>query len=354
MNQKHVVIAMSGGIDSSVSAYLLLKKGYKVTGMYMKNWEDDEYCTGQQDYEDALLVADKLGIALHTVNFSKEYKENVFKHFLEGYKNGVTPNPDILCNKEIKFKLLLEKALQIGADYLATGHYADITIENDTYFLTNAVDTNKDQTYFLYTLNQSQLSKSIFPLGKLKKSEIRTIANEIGLHNANKKDSTGICFVGKRDFREFISKYITNSPGKIVTDEGKVIGKHNGLHQFTIGQRKGINVGGEGDAWFVCDKHIKNNQLIVVQGKDHPRLLRDTLKATNEHWISNKPNFMDRPFSCYAKIRYRQEIVPCQILTMSNEQIIDVKFDTPQRAITPSQSIVFYKNNRCLGGAIIT
>ncbi len=355
---KKVIVGMSGGVDSSVSAHLLIEQGYQVEGLFMKNWEeddDDEYCSAAEDVADAQAVCDLLGIKLNTINFSAEYWDNVFEFFLQEYQAGRTPNPDIMCNKEIKFKAFLDYALDLGADFIATGHYARRKDENNQITMLKGVDNNKDQTYFLYTLGQKQLSKTLFPIGELQKSEVRQIADKLNLSNARKKDSTGICFIGERRFTEFLSQYLPAQPGLIKTPDGKVIGEHQGLMFHTLGQRKGLFIGGRADSdetpWYVVDKDITNNVLIVAQGHDHPLLLNNGLIATQLHWVSNHKPLTD--FSCTAKTRYRQTDVDCQIAFSDDGATASVKFTQPQRAITPGQSIVFYRGECCLGGGII-
>lgn len=341
---------MSGGVDSSVSALLLKQQGYEVEGLFMKNWEEDDtetYCSASQDIADAQKVCDTLGIHLHKVNFAAEYWDRVFEHFLSEYQAGRTPNPDILCNKEIKFKAFLDYALSLGADHIATGHYARLS--DHTELLTGA-DKNKDQSYFLYALSQAQLRPALFPIGDLEKSEVRRIAQQAGLATYAKKDSTGICFIGERRFKDFLQQYLPAQPGTIETEDGKIIGTHQGLMYYTIGQRKGIGLGGmkgsDEKAWFVLKKDMIQNTLIVGQGHDHPGLYQQTLSCLTPHWISGHT---PTTRNLTAKIRYRQTAQPCKI-----EAANTVFFETPQRAITPGQSIVFYDGELCLGGAIIT
>ncbi len=344
---KTVVVGMSGGVDSSVAAYLLKEQGYEVIGLFMKNWEEKDsegICSSTTDYEDAAKVCDLLQIPLYTVNFVKEYWDLVFTHFVEELKIGYTPNPDILCNKEIKFNVFFEKAKRLGADFLATGHYC----RTDGATLLKGLDPGKDQSYFLYTLKDEILKQVLFPVGQLNKSEVREIARKIGLPTHNKKDSTGICFIGKRNFKEFISNYIPYRPGNFINLEGKVVGKHDGAAYYTIGQRKGLGVGGQGDAWFVISKDIEKNTVTIEQGSDHPALYAPGLIAKELTLVKGGK----LPSRCRAKIRYRQEDQPCRI-EISEDQTITVLFDTPQRAITPRQSIVFYDEDVCLGGALI-
>ena len=343
---KTVAVGLSGGVDSSVAAYLLKQKGYKVVAFFMKNWdEDDEICPAKRDYEDALIVSHKLNIPLYTLNFSQNYWDEVFTSFLEGLKKGETPNPDILCNKEIKFKVFLEKAKELGADFLATGHYAAISKD---FELMKAIDENKDQSYFLYTLKKEILENVLFPLGEYEKPEIRALAKKLGLITHDKKDSTGICFIGKRNFRDFIKTYLSPKEGYFVTPDGKTVGTHMGAWYYTIGQRKGLGIGGAGDAWYVVSKEINSNTVTVVQGENNPLLYHKTLIASNASWVFKCPIF---PLTCKAKIRYRQKESLC-LVEKEGEQY-KVTFDSMQKAITQGQSIVFYQDNICLGGAII-
>ncbi len=355
---KKVIVGMSGGVDSSVSAYLLLKQGYQVEGLFMKNWEEDdnsEYCAAAEDLADAQAVCDKLGIKLHTINFSAEYWDNVFEHFLEEYKAGRTPNPDIMCNKEIKFKAFLEFAAEeLSADYIATGHYVQRRFQDGHWQMLRGLDNNKDQSYFLYTLEEKHIAQTLFPVGDIEKPEVRRIAEEQGLVTANKKDSTGICFIGERKFSDFLAQYLPAQPGNIENCEGQVIGTHQGLMYHTLGQRKGLGIGGTKDGdetpWYVVDKDIARNVLIVGQGHDHPRLKSTALIAGQLHWVARKP--LTQTLRCSVKIRYRQQDVPCTIVPLGNGEI-KVTFDEPQIAVTPGQSAVFYLNEVCLGGGII-
>jgi len=349
---------MSGGVDSSVAALLLLKQGYQVEGLFMKNWEEDDtntYCNATVDVADAQSVCDTLGIKLHTVNFAAEYWDNVFNNFLSEYKAGRTPNPDILCNREIKFKVFLEYAKQLGADHIATGHYAANINQNGTFNLAKAQDANKDQSYFLYTLGQQQLKYALFPLANIDKTQVRQLAAQAGYINHAKKDSTGICFIGERKFKEFLQTFLPALPGEIVTEDGKVIGKHDGLMYYTMGQRQGLGIGGLADAanepWFVLDKDLTTNQLIVGQGQEHPKLYAPGLLAQQLTWVSQAPT--QDVFNCTAKIRYRQADQHCQVFFDRTKNTCKVIFTTPQRAITPGQSIVFYDDDICLGGGII-
>ena len=357
-NQKHhIIVGISGGVDSSVAALLLKDQGYKVEGLFMKNWEEDDtktYCSATQDRQDAEQVCDKLDIQLHTVNLSAEYWKFVFCNFLEEYKVGRTPNPDILCNREIKFKAFLDYAQHLGADLIATGHYANITRKGTNYSLLKGKDLNKDQSYFLYTLNQNQLKHAIFPIADYLKKQIRKIAQKAGFFNHQKKDSTGICFIGEKKFKQFLQRYIPVKHGDIVTLTGKKLGIHDGIMFYTIGQRQGIGIGGQSnstnDPWYVLEKKLNSNELVVVQGKNNPALFKQRLITSKLHWIAgNQPsNF----FSCKAKIRYRQVEQHCHVELKSIDKC-QVTFQIPQRAITPGQSIVFYNDAICLGGGII-
>jgi tRNA-specific 2-thiouridylase len=350
---ERVVVGMSGGVDSSVAALLLKRAGHDVVGLFMKNWEDDdddEYCSTREDLVDAAAAADVIGIELEAVNFSAEYKNRVFAEFLREYSAGRTPNPDVLCNAEIKFKAFLDHALRLGASRIATGHYARVECAGNRFQLLRANDAGKDQSYFLHRLNQAQLSRVMFPVGDLKKSDVRKLALEAGLPNHAKKDSTGICFIGERPFREFLNRYLPKKPGPIRTPEGKALGEHIGLAFYTIGQRKGIGLGGAGDAWYVADKRMASNELIVVQGHDHPLLLRNELHAEAPAWVSGERPHGD---AVSAKTRYRQADAPCTLQRVLESEI-EVVFDSPQWAVTPGQSVVLYDGEVCLGGAVIT
>ncbi len=358
MTKKRVVVGMSGGVDSSVAALLLKEQGFEVVGLFMKNWEDDdtdEYCSSKQDLIDAVSVADRLGIEIEAVNFSKEYKERVFTNFLEEYQAGRTPNPDILCNAEIKFKAFLDHAMGLGADMIATGHYAQVRQKNDLFQLLKAEDGTKDQSYFLYRLNQAQLSKTMFPLGHLLKREVREIARKAGLATSEKKDSTGICFIGERPFQEFLARYLPRKPGEMQTPEGRVVGEHEGLMYYTLGQRQGLKIGGSrdsnGEPWFVAGKDMQNNVLTVVQGHEHPLLLNDGLIAHQLHWISGENPITNWVYA--AKSRYRQPDAPCEIDRLESD-MAEIRFGQKQWAITPGQSAVVYESNVCLGGGVIT
>lgn len=357
-SKQQIIVGMSGGVDSSVTALLLHQQGLSVSGLFMKNWEDrtpDGHCPAAVDAQDAMGVCDKIGIPMDAVNFAAEYWDRVFEYFLDEYRSGRTPNPDILCNKEIKFKAFLDYALTQGADRIATGHYARIAEENGQFKLFKGKDNSKDQSYFLYTLGQTQLSKTLFPLGDLPKSEVRRIAAEAAFENHAKKDSTGICFIGEREFKSFLNNYLPAQPGEIKTLEGKTIGQHDGLMFHTIGQRKGLRIGGlredsNGEPWYVCDKNLDDNVLLVVQGSEHPALFKQALQAIDLHWISGHPPAL--PLRCKAKVRYRQDDQPCRIVS-SEQGVATVIFDQPQRAVTLGQSIVFYHQDECLGGGII-
>jgi len=352
-----IIIGMSGGVDSSVAALLLMEQGYQVEGLFMKNWEEDdtdEICSAEQDLKDANDVCKLLQIPLHTVNFSAEYWDRVFEYFLAEYRAGRTPNPDVMCNKEIKFKAFLDHAIDLGANKIATGHYARIDRKDDLYYLLKGLDSNKDQSYFLYLLGQYALSSSLFPVGELDKKEVRAIAEKNGFVNSSKKDSTGICFIGERNFREFLQTYLPAQPGKMKTPDGEIIGTHQGLMYYTLGQRQGLGIGGfqnrPEEPWYVLDKDMDNNILIVEQGHDHPLLFRNNLIADNIHWISGeKPEL---PISCHAKTRYRQADQACTIHSF-DKNLVKVEFEQPQRAVTPGQSVVFYSGTTCLGGGII-
>ncbi len=349
---KTVVVGLSGGVDSSVAAHLLLEQDYHVVGLFMKNWEEDDtdsYCAAEQDRQDAEKVCEKLGIELHTVNFSYEYWERVFAEFLDEYKAGRTPNPDILCNREIKFKEFLKYARKLGADHIATGHYARQQIVDDHHQLLRGLDKNKDQSYFLYAIEPQALAQSLFPIGELEKTQVRNMASKLGLENHDKKDSTGICFIGERKFKEFLSNYLKPNPGDILSVEGKKIGQHDGLMYYTLGQRQGMGLGGEGDAWYVASKDIENNILYAAQGHEHPALFSQRVAVTDIHLINS---LTANEINCTAKTRYRQIDQPCRV-TFQNGNAGEVLFDQPQRAVTPGQSMVFYSNEICLGGGII-
>ncbi|MBO4251805.1 MAG: tRNA 2-thiouridine(34) synthase MnmA [Clostridia bacterium] len=352
---KTVVVGMSGGVDSSVAALLLKQHGFNVIGLYMNNWEETDECgacTGEEDFADVRRVANKIGIPYYSVNFAKEYLDRVFSYFLKEYSAGRTPNPDVLCNREIKFKDFKEKAKELGADYIATGHYCDILHENGVHYLLKAKDQSKDQTYFLNQLSQEQLDGVLFPLGKLDKSEVRKIAVENGLATAAKKDSTGICFIGERNFRNFLSKYLPAKKGDIITADGKKIGEHMGLMYYTLGQRRGLNIGGQkgddGGRWFVIEKDLVNNILYVAHGSEE-RLYSKGLIMNAVNWIPFAPK--EKEFHCTAKFRYRQPEQGCTVKICDG--FIQVNFDEKQRAITEGQFAVFYQGDKCIGGGVI-
>ena len=352
---KTVVVGLSGGVDSSVAALLLKQQGFNVIGLYMNNWEETDECgacTGEEDFADVRRVANKIGIPYYSVNFAKEYLDRVFSYFLAEYSAGRTPNPDVLCNREIKFKDFKEKAKELGADYIATGHYCDILHDGKTHYLLKAKDQTKDQTYFLNQLSQEQLDGVLFPLGKLDKTEVRKIAMENGLATATKKDSTGICFIGERNFRNFLSKYLPAKKGDIITTDGKKIGEHLGLMYYTLGQRRGLNIGGQkgddGGRWFVIEKDLKNNILYVAHGSEE-KLYSNGLIMNAVNWIPYPPT--EKEFHCTAKFRYRQPEQGCTVRIM--DDYIQVDFDEKQRAITEGQFAVFYQGDKCIGGGVI-
>jgi tRNA-specific 2-thiouridylase len=355
---KKIIVGMSGGVDSSVTALKLLEQGHEVTGLFMKNWEEDdgtELCTAMEDLADAQQVSDQLGIELKTVNFAAEYWDDVFEVFLSEFRAGRTPNPDILCNKHVKFKAFLQYAIEdLGADYIATGHYAQVRENNGEFSLLKGVDPNKEQSYFLYTLGQKALSKTLFPIGEMYKPELREMAKRAGFDNHKKKDSTGICFIGERKFTEFLKRYLPTQPGEMRTPEGQYIAQHQGLMYYTLGQRQGLGIGGVKNApdepWYVLDKDVENNILLVGQGHDHPLMLHNTLEAGQLDWCNNRP--LTEAIVCRAKTRYRQSDQACQLEPLENGRC-KVSFDVPQRAITPGQSVVFYVDEVCLGGGII-
>ena len=367
MNKCKVVVGLSGGVDSAVSAWLLKQQGHEVVGIFMKNWEDDdnsEYCSSRQDFLDAAAVADVIGIAIEHVNFAAEYKDRVFAEFLREYQAGRTPNPDVLCNAEIKFKAFLDHAMRLGAEKIATGHYARTRFNSATqrHELLKGLDPLKDQSYFLHRLNQAQLAKTLFPVGELPKAEVRRIAAEIGLPNAKKKDSTGICFIGERPFREFLNRYLQSKPGPIKNDSDRIIGKHMGLSFYTLGQRQGLGIGGvkeKGAArgggahapWFVARKDMGTNTLYAVQGHDHPWLLAHGLVFDDTAWVAGAP---PSPGSYTAKTRYRQQDAACTLMTEATPDAFRLRFAAAQWAVTPGQSAVLYDGEVCLGGGIIT
>lgn len=350
-----VIVGMSGGVDSSTAALLLKQQGYQVHGIFMQNWDDqDEHCTARQDYRDAAAVCKHLNIPLETVNFAREYWDRVFAHFLEEYSAGRTPNPDILCNKEIKFKAFLDYALAKGCDAIATGHYARTGKDANGVTLMRGLDNNKDQSYFLYTLGQRELSHTLFPVGDQDKQDVRELAQDCGLHVFSKKDSTGICFIGERKFNAFLAEYLPARPGHIVDLDGTHMGRHSGLMYYTMGQRQGLGIGGRQDAseepWYVVEKRLDSNEVVVAQGHDHPLLYSDTLQAHSLHWCAGSATAQQ--FHCSAKIRYRQQDQACTV-TINGDDALSVHFDQPVRAITPGQSVVFYDGENCLGGAVI-
>jgi len=352
-----VIVGMSGGVDSSVAALLLQEQGYRVEGLFMKNWDEDDgtqYCTAKEDFADAQLVADTLGITLHGANFAAEYWDRVFEHFLAEYQAGRTPNPDILCNREIKFKAFLEYAMLLEADYIATGHYTRRGEADGKTTLLKGLDANKDQSYFLHAVGYAELAKSLFPLGAMAKPEVRRLALQHGLATARKKDSTGICFIGERRFKDFLQQYLPAQPGAIHSLDGAILGTHQGLMYHTIGQRQGLGIGGlaqrQEAPWYVVEKDLTHNVLLVAQGNDHPALFTYSLCAGEIHWVSGAAAPL--PLQCTAKVRYRQPDQAC-ILTHTTGQDYRVDFETPQRAITPGQSVVFYQSERCLGGGVI-
>uniref|UniRef100_UPI003F4FC897 tRNA 2-thiouridine(34) synthase MnmA n=1 Tax=Paraburkholderia hospita TaxID=169430 RepID=UPI003F4FC897 len=361
MSKQKVVVGMSGGVDSSVTAWLLKEQGYEVVGLFMKNWEDDddsEYCSTRQDWIDVVSVADLIGIDVEAVNFAAEYKDRVFAEFLREYSAGRTPNPDVLCNAEIKFKAFLDHAMSLGAETIATGHYARVREIDGRFELLKAFDHTKDQSYFLHRLNQAQLSKTLFPLGEIPKTKVREIAEQIGLPNAKKKDSTGICFIGERPFRDFLNRYLPTKPGPMKTTEGKPVGEHIGLAFYTFGQRKGIGLGGSkdgsGEPWFVAGKDIASNTLYVAQGHDHPWLLSHTLTAGNTSWVAG--HAPEAGHACAAKTRYRQADAACTFGAADGADknaLFSLHFAEAQWAVTPGQSAVLYDGDVCLGGGII-
>jgi tRNA-specific 2-thiouridylase len=348
-----VVVGMSGGVDSSVAALLLKQQGYDVIGIFMKNWDDTDengVCTATEDYDDVIRVCNQIGIPYYAVNFEKQYWDKVFTYFLEEYKAGRTPNPDVMCNKEIKFKAFLEHAINLGADYVATGHYARVDYRDGEYKMLRGLDENKDQTYFLNQLSQEQLKRVLFPIGELEKSKVREIAREAGLATAAKKDSTGICFIGERNFKEFLSNYLPAKKGNMETFDGEIKGTHEGLMYHTIGQRHGLGIGGSGEPWFAIGKDLKRNVLYVGQGFHHEKLYSDAIIANKVSWVSNQEKPAE--FECTAKFRYRQEDHKVTVRLLDDDQV-QVTFHEPIRAVTPGQSAVFYLGEECLGGGTI-
>lgn len=355
---ERIAVGLSGGVDSAVAALLLREQGYEVFGLFMKNWEEDdtgEHCTAAADLADARAVADRLGIPLRTVNFASEYWDRVFTAFLDEHRAGRTPNPDVLCNREIKFAEFLDHAIGLGATAIATGHYARLGQGERGWQLQLCADHDKDQTYFLHRLEQHQLAHAYFPLADLTKSDVRTIARRAGLANAAKKDSTGICFIGERRFRDFLARYLPGEPGPIETPEGRRVGEHRGVAYYTIGQRQGLGIGGlsgAGEApWFVARKDLARNALIAVQGADHPLLMSREVEANAPHWIAGVPP-AGLPYRCQARLRHRQPLQDCLLLSYDASGC-RVRFDEPQRAVTPGQAIVFYRDIECLGGAVL-
>ncbi len=353
-----VIVGMSGGVDSSVSALLLIQQGYQVEGLFMKNWDEDdgtEYCSAMTDLADAQAVCDKLGITLHTANFAAEYWDNVFEHFLEEYKAGRTPNPDILCNREIKFKAFLEYAKALGADLIATGHYVRRGEQNGQAQLLKGLDNNKDQSYFLHQVGSEEIAQTLFPVGELEKPAVRKLAEEHDLITHNKKDSTGICFIGERRFTDFLKQYLPAQPGNIETEHGDIIGTHQGLMYHTIGQRQGLGIGGlkeyPEEPWFVAGKDLERNVLIAVQGQQHPLLFSHWLSASELFWINGTAPAL--PLRCKAKVRYRQSDQDCTLNAAESGKGYTIVFDEPQRAVTPGQSVVIYADHVCLGGGVI-
>jgi tRNA-specific 2-thiouridylase len=354
MSRPFVIVGMSGGVDSSVAAWLLLQQGYDVQGLFMSNWDEDEdgYCTAAEDFQDARKVCDQLGIPLHKVSFAGEYRERVFEYFLAEYRAGRTPNPDVLCNREIKFGVCFDYARRLGAEWVATGHYA--RVQHDPVRLLRAVDPNKDQSYFLHAMPADALARTLFPIGGMQKSEVRAQARQLLLPVFDKKDSTGICFIGERPFAEFLERYLPAQPGDIETLEGTKLGSHRGLMYYTLGQRQGLQIGGRADAgdepWYVADKDLARNVLIVVQGHDHPALMRRELRAAQLTWVAGAPPSTE--FRSTAKVRYRQADQAAEVQCFP-DGTCTVRFDEPQRAVTPGQYVVFYQDDICLGGGVI-
>jgi tRNA-specific 2-thiouridylase len=353
--ETRVIVGMSGGVDSSVSAFLLQQQGYRVEGLFMKNWEEDdgtEYCTAKADLADAQAVCDRLGIRLHTANFAAEYWDRVFEHFLQEYRAGRTPNPDILCNKEIKFRAFLDYAVVLGADFIATGHYVRRSDDDECAQLLKGLDPNKDQSYFLHAVSGRQIAKTLFPVGALEKPEVRRIASEQDFENSAKKDSTGICFIGERRFRDFLKQYLPAQPGNIETDDGRIIGSHQGLMYYTLGQREGIGIGGQKDAaeapWYVVRKDLARNVLVIGQGHEHPLMMSRFLRTREVDWVTGEPHL---PLQCHAKTRYRQPDQACTVSRDGDGYVVE--FADLQRAVTPGQSVVFYQGDVCLGGGVI-
>ncbi len=352
---KKVILGMSGGVDSSVSALLLKEAGYEVIGLFMKNWDEKDengVCTATEDSDDARRVAHQLGIPYYTINFEEEYWDRVFTYFLDEYKKGRTPNPDVMCNQEIKFNAFLDYALTLDADYIAMGHYAQVEERNGDYYLLRGKDNNKDQSYFLSRIGQKALSKTLFPIGHLEKNQVRELADKHNLYTAKKKDSTGICFIGERNFDEFLDKYLLAKEGNIIDVDGNKVGRHTGLIHYTLGQRRGIGIGGvgTGEPWFVAGKNLKKNILYVAQGKNHPALYSNSLIGESPSWILEKAP--DMPLKCTAKFRYRQSDIPVTVC-MLDDGNLHIKYDKPVKAVTPGQAAVLYKDEVCLGSSII-
>ena len=356
MSGATVMVGLSGGVDSSVAALLLRREGAAVEALFMKNWEEDDaadYCAAAVDLADAEGVAKALGIRLHAVNFAHDYWERVFEHFLAEYRAGRTPNPDVLCNREIKFRAFLDHALAQGATAIATGHYARVARREGLWRLLRGRDPDKDQSYFLHALDQDQLAHARFPVGDLEKPAVRRLAREAGLATHDRRDSTGICFIGERRFKDFLMRFLPARPGAIIDPEGGELGHHDGLMYYTLGQRHGLGIGGRreagGEPWYVVDKRLERNELVVAQGHDHPLLMSSALEASQAHWIAGPPRL---PLACTAKVRYRMRDVPCTVEALADAGL-RVRFAAPQRAVTPGQSVVFYAGDECLGGAVI-
>jgi tRNA (5-methylaminomethyl-2-thiouridylate)-methyltransferase len=358
MSSIPVIVGMSGGVDSSVAAWLLLQQGYDVQGLFMSNWDEDEdgYCTAAEDYQDARSVCEQLGVPLHRVSFAGEYRERVFAYFLEEYRAGRTPNPDVLCNREIKFGVCFDYARRLGAEWVATGHYARVEhgADGTGSRLLRGLDAGKDQSYFLHAMPSQALARTLFPIGSLQKADVRRMARELALPVFDKKDSTGICFIGERPFAEFLARYLPAQPGEIETAEGRKVGEHRGLMYYTLGQRQGLRIGGRNDAsedaWYVADKDLRRNVLVVVQGHDHPALLRSELHASQLSWVAGAPPAAE--FECTSKVRYRQRDQDCAVRVLGGGRCA-VQFADPQRAVTPGQYVVFYRGEECLGGGVI-
>jgi tRNA-specific 2-thiouridylase len=352
-----IIVAMSGGVDSAVTALLLLRDGFDVQGLHMTNWEDDDgYCSAAKDLQDARSVCEELGIPLHHVNFAREYRDQVFAEFLAESKAGRTPNPDVLCNREIKFGVFLNYARRLGGDLIATGHYAQVEHGKTQARLLKASDHSKDQSYFLHAVTSEALQQTLFPIGALHKADVRRLATESGLPVYAKRDSTGICFIGERPFRDFLRQFLPECPGKIETPEGQVVGEHHGLMYYTLGQRQGLGIGGladsGGEPWFVAGKNLERNVLTVVQGREHPLLWSRGLVAEALHWIGGTPLAESgQPARCTVKTRYRQADIPCQLRAIAES--VEVIFDEPQWAVTPGQYAVFYRGEECVGGGPI-